>query len=445
MPRPTGMRAFLIVWFGQLVSLLGSAMTQFALTIWAYQLTGSATALALVGFFSFGPAILFSPFAGALVDRWNRKLVMMLSDLGAGVSTIAILILYSTGNLQIWHLYVAGAINGVFNTFQWPAYSAAISTMLPEAQYARANGLLGLAESVSGVFAPVFASALLVLIGISGVMVIDIVTFIFAVSTLLIIHVPQPEKTASGAEGKGSLLTEAAYGFRYIVRRPSLLGLQLTFFFVNLTAAFGVTLVNPMILARTNSSEATLATVQSVGAIGGVLGGILMGTWGGPKRRVHGVLLGMIGSSFFGLTVMGVGQSVLVWAVAWALTALTIPVLNGSNQAIWQAKVAPDVQGRVFAARRMIAQMVIPVGMIVSGPLADRVFEPAMMEGGALAPIFGGLVGTGPGAGMGLILVIFGMLGVLVALAGFAFRAIRDAEDLLPDHGAALEPEPAPA
>ncbi|MEP7291663.1 MAG: MFS transporter [Chloroflexota bacterium] len=439
MDRPTGMRAFMIVWAGQVASLLGSAMTSFALTIWAYQLTGSATVLALVGFFNFGPSILFGPLAGALVDRWNRKLVMMLSDLGAGVSTIAILILYSTGNLQIWHLYVAGAVSGVFNTFQWPAYSAAISTMLPKAQYARANGMLSLAESVSGVFAPVFATALLVIIGISGVMLIDVVTFLFAIGTLLVIFVPQPEPSAAGAEGKGSLWQESIYGFRYILRRPSLLGLQLTFFFFNLTGVFGMTLRPPMLLARTGSEEAVLAAVQSIGAVGSVVGGVLLSVSGGPRRKVHGVLLTMIGVSLFSAILMGLGQNLVVWSIAALVSGLILPFLNGSNQAIWQAKIPPDLQGRVFAARRMIAQMAGPIGMLLAGPLADQVFEPALMPGGALVPVFGGLVGTGPGAGMGLMLMITGALGVLVGLGAYAFHAIRNAEDLLPDHGATTQ------
>ena len=434
MRQPSGMRAFTIVWAGQVVSLLGSAMTQFALTVWAYELTGSATALALVAFFGFGPSILFGPFAGALVDRWNRKLVMMLSDLGAGVSTIAILLLYLSGSLQIWHLYVAAAFSGVFNTFQWPAYSAAISTMLPKEQYARANGMLGLAESVSGVFAPIFATALLAIIGIVGVLVIDIVTFSFAIGALLFVHIPQPKASADGVSGKGSILQEAAFGFRYIVRRQSLLGLQLTFFFINLTSAFGMALLAPMLLARTGSEEAVLATVQSVGAVGGVLGGLLLSVWGGPKRRVHGVLLGMMGASLFGELLLGLGQSVIVWSVASFAQALLVPIINGSNQAIWQAKVPPDVQGRVFAARRMIAQFTIPISLLLAGPLADQVFEPGMMPGGALAALFGGLVGVGSGAGMGLMFVIVGLLGVVVSLIGYTVPAIRDAEALLPDH-----------
>ena len=159
--KPTGMRGFTIVWFGQLVSLLGSGMTQFALTIWAWQITGEATALALVGFFTFAPSILISPLAGALVDRWDRKQVMMLSDLAAGLSTIAVFLLYSTDSLEIWHLYVTGAFTGVFQSFQFPAYSAAISVMLDKEQYSRASGMISLAESASGILSPIGAGIFL--------------------------------------------------------------------------------------------------------------------------------------------------------------------------------------------------------------------------------------------------------------------------------------------
>ncbi len=428
------MRKFTIVWAGQVVSLLGSAMTQFALTIWAYELTGSATALALAAFFGFAPGIILSPIAGALVDRWDRRLVLMLSDLGGGLATVMLFLLYSAGNLQIWHVYIAVAIAGAFASFQWPAYSAAISLMIPKEQYGRANGMISLAESLAGVVAPALAAVLLVVIGLRGVMLIDIVTFIAAISAVLAISIPKPPPSEAGAEGKGSLLQEAAYGFRYIASRRSLLGLQLTFFFINLTSTFSGVITAPMLLARSGSDETVLASVQSLGSVGGIIGGLLLSTWGGPKRRVHGVLLSMVGISLLGEVVMGLGRTVLVWSAGAFMINALHPMLNGSNQAIWQAKVAPDVQGRVFAARRMIAQISAPIAMILAGPLADRVFEPAMREGGALAPIFGGLVGTGAGAGMGLMFVIFGLLGVMVGASGYLFRAIRDAETLLPDH-----------
>lgn len=431
--RPTGMRAFTVIWLGQVVSLLGTAMTQFALTLWAYELTQSATALALVALFSFAPGALLSPVIGALVDRWNRRLVMMLSDLGGGLATVAVFLLYTSGNLQVWHLYIAGALAGIFQAFQWPAYSAAISTMLPKEQYARANGMLGLAEAASGVLAPPLATALLVLIGLRGIFLIDIVSFIAAVSALLFVFIPQPPVTEAGREGRGSLVKESVFGFRYIFARPSLLGLQLVFTLTNLFATTSFALFAPMLLARTGSNEAVLATAQSAAALGGVAGGLLLSAWGGPKRRVYGVLVGMILTAA-AQTASGMGQTVLVWAAASFVTGLVIPILNGSNQAIWQAKVAPDVQGRVFASRRLIAQVTIPFGAAIAGPLADNLFEPAMREGGALAGIFGGLVGTGPGAGIGLMFVLTGLAGIVVALLGFTVPAVRYAETRLPDH-----------
>ncbi len=431
--QPTGMKAFTVVWFGQVISLLGSAMTQFALTIWAWKITGSATALALVGFFSFGPTVLISPIAGALVDRWNRKLVMMLSDLAAGLSTVAILLLYLGGHLQVWHLYVAGAFSGIFQAFQWPAYSAAISVMIPKTQYARAQGMMSVADSGSGILAPLMAGFLISVIGIEGIMLIDVATFVFAIGALLIVFIPQPPTTEEGLRGRGSLLQEAAYGFRYILQRPSLLGMQLVFFAGNLMASLGYTLLAPMILARSGNSAAMLGSVQSVGAIGGVVGGVLLSVWGGPKRRVHGVLLG---HAIAGLGQMALGLGFPYWYVGIVLGSLVSPVINGSNQAIWQAKVAPDVQGRVFSVRRLIAQITAPVSMLIAGPLADRVFEPALMPGGKLAGAFGWLVGTGPGSGMSLIVLGSGLLVVLVGLLPYGIYVVRNVETMLPDHDA---------
>lgn len=432
--RPAGMLGFSIVAIGQAISLIGSGMTQFAIIIWAWQETGQATSLALAGFFGFAPVVLISPLAGALVDRWNRKLVMMLSDLAAGVGTIALLLLFSTDLLHIWHIYALAAFVGVFQAFQWPAFSAAISLMVPKEQYARANGMLELARAGSGILAPVLAGAVIGFASISWVFIVDIVSFSFAVGALLIIHVPEPETTAEGTQSRGSIWKEAAYGFKYIWERPSLFWLQMVFFFINITATFGFTVMAAMILARTNDDTVILGSVQSAGAVGGVVGGLLLSTWGGPKRRIHGVLLGMIGVSIFSSVMLGFGRGLTIWAVGMFLGSLFLPILNGSNQAIWQAKVAPDLQGRVFSVRRLIAQIAAPVAMLLAGPLADYVFEPAMMEGGVLVPAFGSLLGTAPGAGMALMFIISGVLGIFVGLGGYLFPLIRDVEDRLPDH-----------
>ena len=430
------MTGFTVVWLGQVVSLLGASMTRFAITIWAWQETGQATALALVGVCTFAPAVLLSPLAGALVDRWNRKLVMMLSDLTAGMATVALLALYLSGHLQVWHLYVLGAWSGAFSAFQFPAYSAAISTMLPPKQYARASGMLALADAISGIAAPVLAGLLLAVIGVAGIFVIDIVTFTVAIAALLAVAIPQPPPSAEGLAARGTLRRDALYGFRFILMRPALLRLQLLFTAVNFTATFGMVVAAPMVLARTGSDQLALASVHSAMGAGGVLGGLLLSVWGGPRRRIHGVLVGMAAGGLLGTLPLGLAQSLPWWMAAAFVNAATIPLLNGSNQAIWQSKVPPDVQGRVFAARRFIAQATAPLAMLLAGPVADRWLEPALAPGGALAATFGPWVGTGPGAGMGLMLVAAGLAAGAIGISGYLQPIVRRVEDVLPDHGA---------
>lgn len=434
--RPQGMAAFVTVWFGQVFSLMGTGMTGFALLFWVYGQTGSATSLALLGFFSFTPTVLLSPLAGALVDRLNRKLVMMVSDMGAGAATVALLLLYLTDNLQIWHLYAAGMLAGASMAFQFPAYSAAVTTMLKKEQYARAQGMISLAESGSMVMAPILAGLLLGPLGLGGILVLDLISFSVALGTLLIVHIPQPRVTVEGMAGRGSILREAGYGFRYIWARPSLLGMQLVFFTLNFTVNLVAPVREALVLAWTSNNSAILGTVMSAGAIGGVAGGLLVSAWGGPKRKVPGVLVFMILEGLLGGLVYGLAKDLTLWAAGAFATGFCVTMLNASNQALWQSKVAPDVQGRVFATRRLIAQITIPAGLLIGGPLADRFFAPAMSEGGILVPLFGGIFGVGPASGMSLFFALGGVASAAAAGLAFAFRAVREAETILPDHDA---------
>ncbi len=433
--RPTGIKAFTIVVIGQIISLLGSQMTTFAVGLWAWEETGQATALSLTTLFGFAPTIFLGPIAGALVDRWNRKLVMMLSDIAAAISTLILLLLFWNGHLAIWHLYIANAFNGMFSAFQFPAYSAAITTIVSKRHYARANGMMWLTGPTSNIFGPILAATLIHVIGIDGVMLVDIITCLAAVGSLLFILIPEPKTSAAGHEGQGNLWQEICYGFKYIFERPSLLGIQLVFFSKNLFSyPIMVVLLSPMILARTGNNELLLGSVMSIGAVGGLVGGIILSVWGGPRRRIHGVLLGLAALRIFGQGLLGLGNSLPIWAAAYFIVSFFLPIVNGANQAIWQAKVPPDVQGRVFSTRRLIAQFPTSFAMIWIGPVADAFFEPAMMPDGALAPIFGGLIGTGPGAGMALMMFLGGIIGALLALAGYLNPMVRNAEDILPDH-----------
>jgi MFS family permease len=445
--KPTGMAAFITIWLGQIVSVLASSMSHFALSIWMYQQTESATAMGLMQVFFITPFLIISPFAGVMVDRYNRKLMMMLSDFTAILATGGIFLLYATGNLEFWHLYIAAALNGIGNTFQWPAYSAAIGTMIPKEQLGRANGLMSLMEAGPGVVAPLLAGALLPVIGLTGILAVDVVTFFFAVGALAVVHIPQPRQTEEGKKAQGSMLKEAAYGFRYIFARPSLLGLQMVFFFGNLFHGIGMTVFAPMVLARTGQDSLVFGTVQTAGAIGAVMGGIAMTAWGGFRRRVHGVLGGWIYSGLIGVTILGLKFGLPVWLAGMVIgSPLVGALINASNQAIWQSKVAPDLQGRVFSSRRLIAWFTNPIAPIIGGVMADYVLEPAMRAPSGLSNSFGWLVGIGPGAGMGLLIVICGLLVTLVGVIGYFIPAIRNAEDILQDHQpAAMQPEAAPA
>lgn len=442
--RLGGMAGFLIVWLGQIISVLASGMTQFALTIWMYQQTSSATALGLMQVFYIVPFLVISPIAGVMVDRYNRKLMMMVSDLAAGLGTVAILVLQSQGRLEFWMLYFVSALIGLGGAFQWPAYSAAISTMVPKEQYGRANGLMTLMEAGPGVVAPLLAGALLPIVGLTGILAFDIFTFIAAIGALLIVHVPQPPKTVEGQKESGSFIREALYGFTYIFARPSLLGLQLIFLFGNLFTGIGQTVLAPMVLERTSNSAATLGAVQTAGAVGAVVGGIAMSAWGGFRRRVHGVLGGWIVTGI-GFALFGLGQTLPVWILFAMVTSLVGPLINASNQSIWMAKVAPDVQGRVFSARRLIAWSTQPISPIIAGTLADFVLEPAMMGTGRLPTVFGPLVGTSSGSGMSLLIVFCGIGAALVGITGYYVGSIRKAEDILPDHDTLEKLEVAPA
>jgi len=442
--RLSGMPGFTVVWLGQIVSVLASLMTQFALTIWAFEKTGSATALGLIQVFFVTPFLLISPLAGVMVDRHDRKLMMMVSDLGAGLSTVGILVLQAFGVLEVWHLYVAAVVNGLGNTFQWPAYSATISTMLPKEQYGRANGMMSLIEAGPGVIAPLIAGALLPFIGLAGILLIDVATFLLAIGALLVVYIPQPPRTEEGTQGQGSLWEQAVYGFRYIFARRGLVGLLIIFLLGNLFSGVQWTLLAPMILSRTGNDEVIFGSVQSAGAIGGVIGGVLMSLWGGFKRRIHGVLLGWVLASL-ALVFLGIGRDLSVWIPSMLIGALFFPLINSSSQAIWQAKVAPDLQGRVFTSRRLIAWLTQPVTPLIAGLLADYVMEPAMQTSSRFSQTFSGLVGTGPGSGMGLLTVFCCLMCALVGLSGYFVTTIRDLEDVLPDHDQLQKVEAVPA
>jgi len=429
------MKTFLIIWVGQFVSQIGTALTRFALLIWLYQQTGSAMDVALLGFFSFLPAFLISPFAGVWVDRLDRRKVMLLADSGAGLTTAALLGLYVTGGLQIWHLYAVQVLAGVFESFQSPAYAATTTLLVNKEHYARINGLRSLAQYGALVIAPFLAGLLLIWVGVGGVMIVDLSTFAVALVTLLLVRVPLPQQEETTVPGDNRFWADLRAGFRYTWARPGLVGLMLVYTGMNFAAALTYFSTLPaMILARSGGDQFALAMVQ--GSMGGaaVVGALLVSLWGGPRRKIHGVLSGAGLSFLLGDLLLALGRDLSGWVTGAAISAIFIPVLDSSNMAILQAKVAPAMQGRFFALFHMARQSLIPVGYLLGGLLAERWLEPGMMPGGDLAATFGWLVGTGPGTGIALMFVVTSLLGAGLCFAGYLFPAVRNIEEDLADH-----------
>jgi MFS transporter, DHA3 family, macrolide efflux protein len=424
------MRTFLLVWLGQVVSIFGSGLTSFSLGVWIYEKTGSATQFSFTLFAALLPNILLSPVMGALVDRWNRRWGMILSDTGAAVCTLLIALLYWQGRLEIWLAYLLVAVSSVFRAFQWPALMASTTLLVSKKQLSRANGMMQLGIAVAQILAPLVAGFALSRLGLHGVILVDTATYLFAVGVLLLLHIPQPEASAEGLQGKGTLVKESVYGWTYIRQRRGLLGLLILFALFNLVAGMIQVLLTPMVLSFADAK--TLGTVLAVAGCGLVVGGLLMSAWGGPRHRMTAIYAVMV---FQGAVLLlgGLGESAVLVAAAAFGYMLGMPILNGCNQAIWQSKVAPDLQGRVFATRRMISMSAMPLAYLVGGPLSDYVFEPLLAPGGALAGSVGRVLGVGPGRGIALLFMLLGVFMLVVAVAGYQAPRVRRVEEELPD------------
>lgn len=419
------MRVFITIWLGQLISTIGSYMTGFALILWAWDLTGSATALALVGFFSQLPSIPITLIAGVVVDRCDRKQLMILGDSVAALSTIGIGGLYLTGNLQIWHLYLAATLNGGFGQIQRLAYQASISLMVDRTQLTRANSLLSSVHYSSTILGPALAGLLYPLIGLLGILLIDLITFGVAIALLLLCSIPQPQ-TQTSAE-RNPLLAQLTFGFRYVWRQTNLRSLLLitaSFWFFH---DFGGAVYEPMLLARTDGSAQVLASAGAAAGIGGVTGSIVLSAWGGPKRRVTGLLAGFIGAGLSKM-IFGLGRSPQVWLPAQVSSSLNFPLLGSSENALWMDNIPAAIQGRVFAANSLVVQGVSAVALLLAGPLADHLLEPAMMPGQPFANVFGAIFGSGFGSGMAVLYTLCALAMFLIGLGGVFIRSLRAIE-----------------
>ena len=433
-----GMRTFGVVWLGQLMSLIGSGLTGFALGVWVFQRTGSVTKFALISVSATLPTVLLSPFAGVLVDRWDRRKVMIFADCAAAVGTLAVAVLLATDQLEIWHIYVSMGLSAAAAAFQWPAYSAATTLLVPKQHLARAAGMVQFARAGSQILAPLLAGVLIVNIQIHGILIIDFVTFLLAVGSLMAVRIPAPPRRTDGAPQK-SVWREMGFAWSYLQQRPGLVRLLGFFTATNFFGSQALGLIVPLILAFNAADH--LGYTLSIAASGMIVGSLVISIWGGPSRRVFGVLGG---GSLLGISLWFVGlqPSLVLIAVALFAFNFAIAVLNSCSQAIWQSKLAPDLQGRVFAFRRMLATFTTPMGYLLAGPLADRLFEPWLAVGGPLADSVGRWIGVGAGRGIGFYFIVLGTMALLVSVWGWRSSRLVRLELELPDHDVLSSAEP---
>ena len=427
--------AFGITWLGQVISQLGSGLTTFALGVEVYRSSSTVTPYALLCLFYVLPPVLFSPLGGILADRWDRRRVMLLSDALAAVSPVWMLLLLwgqKDGHLAVapWQFYAPIALASACDAFRWPAYQAATTLLVPKEQLGRASGLLDLGYGVAQIASPILAATLLLRIGLRWVILLDFASFAFAALTLLLVHFPQPPSSDVSCNAKGSFRRELGLGWEFVRTRRGLFGLLLFTTTVGLIMSLVLVLITPLTLSFTN--VATVGEVQSIAGLGMLAGSILMTVWGGPRRRIAGVF-GFTLLSGGVLLLAGLPPSVPLVAGASAIFLGSYPFVNGCAQAIWQTKVPMDVQGRVFAVRRILTGLSASAAMVLAGPLADKLFEPWLAPGGALATTVGRLIGTGPGRGIGFLFIVLGALSAGSVLCAYLSRSIRNIETELPD------------
>ncbi len=416
----------------QTVSLIGSQISGYAVSIAVFRATGHATPLALVAFFSAAPSILLGGFAGALADRFDRRSMMLIANFGFTVVSGLLLLSFASGAFRLWHLYALTLGASLFAALERPAFQASVAMLVPDSHRDRANAIGLMTGPAAGVIAPAVAGMLYALVGVVGSITIDIATFIGAIAVLAIVRIPRPAETAEGLAMRTAVWRQVFDGFRYMAARPVLLGFCGYVSIVNFFAGAALVLLTPYVLARTGSAQ-LLGVVLAVMNVGGIAGSLVVSAGGRIGSRMNTVMLAIVTAGLF-IGLAGVARNALAIGASLFLLLFALAFANAPFWSIMQAKIAPDLQGRVFAAYLQVAMLLAPLAYLVAGPLADRVFEPARRQ-----PVWqsvGWLVGVGPGAGMGMMFVVAGALVLALSLAVYAVPTVRRLEADVPDHAA---------
>jgi MFS transporter, DHA3 family, macrolide efflux protein len=373
-PKTQSLRPFLILWSGQAASLFGSQLVQFALIWWLTQETGSATVLALASLVGLLPQVVLGPFVGVLVDRWNRRLTMLLSDGTVALATAVLALLFWSGQIQVWHVFTVLFVRSLAGAFHWPAMQASTSLMVPKAQLARIQGLNQTLNGALNIVSAPLGALLLAVLPIQGVLAIDLVTAGIGIFILALTHVPQPVKRVNGGNGRflSEFWADMVAGLRYVWSWPALMLLMGMAMMINLVLTPAFSLLPILVTDHFGGEALQLGFMQSAFGLGLLLGGLLLGIWGGFKKRVYTSLFGLIG---MGLATLFLGlvpsDFLFLAAVAFFLVGANNSLVNGPFHAIFQATVAPEMQGRVFTLIGSLAAGMAPLGLIIAGPVAD--------------------------------------------------------------------------
>jgi len=421
---------FVILWGGQFVSSIGTFVTDFALAIFVYRLTGSATTLGLVYALPILPLILVSPVAGYFVDRWGTRRALLISNIGAMVIAFALALLLITHTFQVWHVYVVVATSSVLLALQLPAFDASVPLLAPKRRIGQANGMRLFAMAVSQVLAPVLGGVLLIAIGIQGIVLINCLSYGAAVVSVALIRIPRPPAAeVDAAEAPATVVRGIREAWRYLVARPGLLMLMFFLGLISTFIGFVEVLINPLVLAF--ASPRALGVVLSIGGLGMIAGSVAMSIRS-PRRRIHGVL----GFALVLGTAIVVGSlrpSVPLMATAAFVLLCCSAFIIGSSQTIWQTKVDQRLMGRAMALKNSIVFGLQFVGFALAGPIADHVFQPLVGADHVRSSAVAALVGNGPGRGFALLLMVVGVLIVLLAALSYGYPRLRRVEDELPD------------
>lgn len=414
------LKTFIILCLTQALSSLGSSMTGFALVIWLYNDSGSALTTALLTVCSYAPYVIVSIFAGAISDKWNKKAVMLVCDSFAALTTVCILVLFKTNSLEVWHLYILNALNGLMNSVQSPASDVATTLLTPEKHYQKTSAMRYFSTSLVSILTPVLAAAIVSFAGLDAVIAFDLATFAVAFTVLLFfIKIPEVPQNESSKE---TLLQSAKGGISYLGRNKGILCMILFLSAINFIASIYNAALPALILSK--SDEAALGAVSSSVGIATLVGSVIATVFPKPKSRSKTICACLLVSMSTENFLLAFGNNTIAWCIGAVLGWLFIPLMSANYDVIFRSTVPKEMLGRVYSVRNTLQFFSIPVGYFLGGFLVDKVFEPFMAgtENTLLLNIFG----TEKGSGAALLFFVIGIAGVIVCAVFSRIKALRE-------------------